>query len=371
MKKTKEEIFRKAQEIHGSRYDYSEAKFDGNGSLKKTSITIICSQHGPFSQIISYHLSGNGCPVCGKLARKLTESEFLSRANRLHFNIYDYSQVKYEGIFKPILIVCKQHGTFIQKPRDHLSGCGCPKCGLLKRDESLRKPLSLFIEQSRATHGNKYDYSLTKYKMGHEKVIILCPIHGAFEQTPNNHRLGSGCPTCYRDSSPDYFIRASQRLHNLKYDYSLVISKIIGPDDLVEILCPKHKSFFQRKRAHLAGQGCPSCTHFHSKPEKDWIVALNNPNIIAPYKLRSPDRKESFNVDGYDSNLKTVYEFYGDFWHGNPLVFDSDKRHPVIKGKTYGQIYKITIQREDRLKALGFSVISMWEFDWKKKKLVA
>ena len=52
------------------------------------------------------------------------------------------------------------------------------------------------ICQFKGKHGNKYDYSKVVYKTTHVKVIIGCPIHGDFEQTPSKHKGGQGCPKC-------------------------------------------------------------------------------------------------------------------------------------------------------------------------------
>lgn len=53
-----------------------------------------------------------------------------------------------------------------------------------------------FIEQATLVHGDKYDYSKAQYKGDKTKIVIICPIHGEFEQIPNNHKSGSGCPRC-------------------------------------------------------------------------------------------------------------------------------------------------------------------------------
>ena len=53
-----------------------------------------------------------------------------------------------------------------------------------------------FVEKARKIHGNKYDYSKVEYKDSHTKVSIICPIHGEFLQTPNNHLNGQQCPFC-------------------------------------------------------------------------------------------------------------------------------------------------------------------------------
>lgn len=53
-----------------------------------------------------------------------------------------------------------------------------------------------FVNRARKVHGNKYDYSKVKYVNSTTKVVITCPIHGDFEQTPANHMRGQGCLCC-------------------------------------------------------------------------------------------------------------------------------------------------------------------------------
>jgi Zn finger protein HypA/HybF involved in hydrogenase expression len=51
-----------------------------------------------------------------------------------------------------------------------------------------------FIEKAKAVHGDRYDYSKTSAIP--TKVEIVCPKHGSFIQSPDNHLKGSGCPKC-------------------------------------------------------------------------------------------------------------------------------------------------------------------------------
>lgn len=60
-----------------------------------------------------------------------------------------------------------------------------------------------FIARSREIHGDKYDYSKVVYIGWDKKVIITCPFHGDFEQTPSHHTSGArGCPMCSNPSRP-------------------------------------------------------------------------------------------------------------------------------------------------------------------------
>lgn len=53
-----------------------------------------------------------------------------------------------------------------------------------------------FIEKANIIHNSTYSYSKTNYIKTSEKVIIVCNIHGDFQQRPNDHLKGRGCPSC-------------------------------------------------------------------------------------------------------------------------------------------------------------------------------
>lgn len=59
---------------------------------------------------------------------------------------------------------------------------------------SVRKTKEQFIADAISVHGDKYDYSNVEYKTNATKVCIICPRHGEFWQTPNDHLRGRGCP---------------------------------------------------------------------------------------------------------------------------------------------------------------------------------
>jgi len=123
-----------------------------------------------------------------------------------------------------------------------------------------------FIEKAVIKHGNKYDYSLVEYKNNSTKIKIVCPNHGVFEQTPNSHLAGSGCPSCVPNKklTKEEFIKRSRKIHGDKYDYSLVEYKNVSSN--IKIICPVHGVFEQKPCKHLAGHGCFSC--YNERPKK-------------------------------------------------------------------------------------------------------
>ena len=61
----------------------------------------------------------------------------------------------------------------------------------------------------------------------------------------------------------------------------------------------------------------------------------------------------------------TIYEFQGDYWHGNPDIYDSNSINKKI-GITFGELYFNTIHKNNILKDKGYNVIEMWENDWRR-----
>jgi hypothetical protein len=80
----------------------------------------------------------------------------------------------------------------LQLPKTHKRGNGCNKCGIDKRTNNKKSNTKDFIIKAKEIHGDKYDYSKSSYTGATNKLIIICKIHGEFEQQPNNHLFGKG-----------------------------------------------------------------------------------------------------------------------------------------------------------------------------------
>ncbi len=197
--------------------------------------------------------------------RKTTE-EFIENAIKTHGDLYDYQYVKYIDSKTKITIVCSKHGKFDQDPSSHLKGHGCSKCKRVKRGT-----VEEFIEKSIKIHGDKYDYSKVVYIARRYKVIIICKIHGEFEQIASNHLIGYGCSECriYKRKSPEKFIEDAREIHGDLYDYSKVV--YINTKSKIKIICKKHGEFDQSPYAHLRSQGCPGCSGRRCKTTEDFI----------------------------------------------------------------------------------------------------
>ena len=273
---TTEIFIERARKVHGEKYDYSKVEYVN----AYTKVCIICPIHGEFWQRPSSHLRGQGCSKCGELKKGKynlgNKSDFIERAKKVHGDKYDYSKVEYIDTKTKVCIICPIHGEFWQRPGSHLSGRGCNLCSKPVYDTES------FIKESKKKHGDKYDYSKVEYIDAKTKVCIICPIHGEFWITPNNHLRGRGCYKCGREVSAlkqslttEEFIKKAKCIHGDKYDYSKVV--YINNHTNVCIVCKEHGEFSQKPIKHLKGQGCPKCNE--SKLETEVRVMLEENGI--------------------------------------------------------------------------------------------
>lgn len=349
-----EQFINKAVKIHGNRYDYSQFIF--NGSRSKG--TIICKEHGPFLQRADAHLIGQNCRKCVIQSYTLTKDEFIRRSIEIHGILYNYSLVDYKNNNTKVVIICIEHGPFEQTPSGHLDGQGCSSCSCNKKLTTKE-----FIKLANIKHNNKYDYTFFIYEGSRSKGTIICPLHGPFIQSAIIHLNSNGCQKCSaltKTSNTDIFITKSIATHGFLYDYSYF--DYINANKKGLIICLNHGGFMQAPRSHLSGQGCPKCIGNISQLETKWLDFLSIPFEYRQQTIQIQNRR--FLVDAYDPITNTIYEFNGDFWHGNPLKYaptDLNKKTHT----TFGELYKKTIDKEEILKTAGFIVISIWESDWK------
>lgn len=366
------EFIEKSNLIHNNKYDYSKSEYV-NG---KTKTIIICKKHGEFKQSPLDHLNGYGCRKCANeqnaIDLKSNTNEFIEKSIKMHGDKYDYTKVNYIDSHEKVIVTCKMHGEFKQSPYSHLSGHGCKKCANEQNANNRRKNIIEFIEKSKLIHNNKYDYFKSNYVNNNTKIIIICREHGEFEQIPSHHLNGRGCPKCaikqnadnFR-SNTDEFIKKSIKIHGDKYDYTKT-NYTYSYEKLI-ITCKIHGEFEQRASEHYKGSGCPKCFKKYSIQQIEWLNFIQTKDNI--YIQHGENSKEyqipntRFKADGYCKETNTIYEYHGDYWHGNPKKFNSNEINKKTKC-TFGELYKKTLQREKRIKDMGFNLITIWESDW-------
>jgi glutaredoxin len=294
-----------------------------------------------------------------------TEKVFIEQAHIIHGGLFDYSLVNYKNSHIPVTIICRKHGPFLQKPYQHLAGYGCKYC----KADNQRLSTQTFIDRCNLLYDNKYDYSLVEYIHNKQKVQIICPQHGHFLRKPNDHLYGVGCPNCktYNKSGKDIFIQKAINTHGDMYDYSLV--EYINSKTPVNIICKKHGVFSQVPDTHINARcGCRKCSRVASKSEQEWLDYVGVPDKPETRQVHKQLGKKHVFFDGFIPETNTVYEFYGDMWHGNLDVLNPADVPFSFLSKTAEQLWNETQLREQLIKQYGYNLVTIWGSEWSKIK---
>lgn len=281
-----------------------------------------------------------------------TYEYYLKLFKEKHGDKYDYSLVNYVKSKQKIDVICKKHGVFQIEPLYHANrGTGCPKCAREYSYNIIKNNKDRFVNKANKIHNNKYDYSLVNYKGFYEKIKIICPEHGLFEQTPESHYKHK-CPKCAIIESgiksrltKEQFIQKANYIHNNKYDYSKTIYEINNKK--IIITCPEHGDFLQKPNDHLSKRGCPKCGNKTIREDKIYSFLYNyNQNIINNKRIL--DGKE---LDIFIPEKNIGIEFDGLYWHSNKF---KDKKYHLLK----------TEQAEKQ----GIQLIHIFEDEWVNKQ---
>lgn len=142
-------------------------------------------------------------------------NDVILKFREIHGDRYDY--FNYKNMRTKMTVRCNECGIiFEQLPSNHIVGRGCINCRNIKYKEFFKCSQEEIIKRFIDVHGNRFDYSKVVYIGMHNKVIIICPIHGEFEQTPSNHLAGRGCQIC-RSSKGELLIRSILEKHNINF----------------------------------------------------------------------------------------------------------------------------------------------------------
>ena len=144
-------FLRKAQESHGTLYDYSKVDYKNTF----TKVEISCKEHGSFWQAPEKHIAGRGCPVCAGKGI-MSADRFKNTAYKRHGDKYDYSLITDDSFYEAAVkvpIICSVHGEFLQQFDNHLQGQGCRKCAKYGFNSGKRGILYVLQEGNRVKVG--------------------------------------------------------------------------------------------------------------------------------------------------------------------------------------------------------------------------
>ncbi len=378
---TEEKIARRKKNLkEGFLYDLTNFEIPEGEANKVT-----CMKHGAFQVTRCDHKrhKSGGCNSCdsenSSARQRMPLSEFINKAMKVHAGKnYDYSKVvEFKNQHQPVLIGCseKGHGYFYQIPSNHIHKTrpqGCPTCGKLRTAKKLALSFDSFLEKANLLHGTNYDYSRTIFSSTKDITEIKCnSCQRLFEQTINDHLSGYGCMNCGIQKTRNANIKLTTELVVEKcrevwgdqYDYSKV--KWESDDSPITIICSKHGEISIDYQNHVGlMRGCRYCGSKRRQKQNDWLdfIGLPNSEKHREVTIRFKSGGYCF-ADGFDSELNVVYEFNGDYFHGNPKKYPADLINR-FSGRTMKEELERTLLKKQKLIESGFLVVDIWESDW-------
>ena len=188
--------------------------------------------------------------------KRKSQKQFIEEVEQKFPNMYDFSKVQYINSKTKVILICKKCGYEWSVTPGNLLNLEheCPKCRRkmgnyytrLKSQKGIE-----FVAKSNLIHKGKYLYDKVNYVNNYTKVTITCPIHGDFEQSPNHHLQGEGCPLCNnictrssKRSKGERIISSILKKHNIRfeeqvpihienYSKSIIVDFVIYKDDKI------------------------------------------------------------------------------------------------------------------------------------------
>lgn len=296
-----------------------------------------------------------------------TLADILSTLSKEVLGQFDFSNAVYRGSSVPIEgILCSTHGSFRQYPAQlrKPQGARCPACANEKRGNDRRMPLDEFVARCQKVHETRgYGYSLVNYRSMHDKIDLVCPMHGSFQIKALKHLYaGQGCAACeneakktrilkYRHLSPAAnkanftasFLDNVRAVHGDKYDYADTV--YIGRRKPITVRCRKHGEFVQQACHHMSGQGCPSCGQ-RSAPEEEVVTFLEGLGVNLTRRDRTIIRPKELDIVLPDQKL--AIEYCGLYWHSE------------AGGKTKAS----HLEKHLLCEAAGYRLITVFDDEW-------
>jgi len=201
--------------------------------------------------------------------------------NKYGHGVFNFNKTIYINNYTDIIVTCKKHGDFITKPKQFR---GCIKCN---KEKITKKYYNKWLLKSSKLYGEKFDYSKVIFKSMSKKVEIICPIHGSFFVTPNNH-IKRNCSKC---ANINRRLKTISRIEeNIKNGYQIT---------------PNYNKF--------------ACKIFDKmSKEKDIFIqhAMNGGELYI--------KELGYWVDGYDKENNTIYEYEPKHFDKNGNLLEKD-----------------------------------------------
>ena len=142
-----------------TKWDYSKTKYKDS----RSKVIIVCQRHGyEFEVYPTQHLKlQKDCLHCKRDKMSL---KFIEKSKSLWGDSLDYSELVYKNNKTDVILICKYHGSFKQRPDNHIFNMnGCPSCNKSKGELMI----SNFLDNNDIEYvfQKKFEKCINKYTL--------------------------------------------------------------------------------------------------------------------------------------------------------------------------------------------------------------
>lgn len=299
----------------------------------------------------------------------LSEQQFITKLGIVTAKVHLVGQ--YVNTSIKTTFGCNNGHVWDATPRNVLyNGAGCPHCS-----KKAKKTTAVFLaELAQLNSVRPIQVNLVpgqSYKSSFSSMLFECNNGHIWTNTPSNIiNSEQTCKACtgYLKKTTLGFIKELSAIRN---DVWVVSGQEYRTSQTkLQFKCVAAHVWTARPIDILLGTGCPDCVNKgYSTKAINWLsdiaksTGLNIRHALNGGEFRIPGTK--FYADGFCEDTNTIYEFYGDAFHGNPEMFHAtDNCHPFDKRIKAGTLFTKTKQREQLLVGLGYNIVTIWETDY-------
>lgn len=287
-----------------------------------------------------------------------------------------FDRALYKNYNTKIEVGCKKCGKYHWVSPESLAQgiAGCPSCSaketaILKKERTKRKVENIIKQLE-----DKFEWVGGEINGTESSIELKCKNCGHIsKRRVGNLKISSVCSNCCCRKTKEDFIKQSIKKYGNRFLYDKVIYKnAVTP---VILGCSKCNRYFNiEPNWHLYSGNCPYCSNGgYSTMAEEFIEGIQKllPKKKITSHLNGKEKyiisgNKKFRVDAYLEN-NIIIEFYGDYFHGNPALYKAEDVNKLLN-KTFGTLYKETLEREEILRGLGYKVIVVWEKDYLNNK---
>lgn len=304
-----------------------------------------------------------GCPICAGNMRRTLEY-VTEKFNSLGLSLLADAYINFKVKMPYECRVCSYTGSKSFAVVD--KGQGCPKCA--NKRASVARRLDIVHARGEFL---KHGLCLldVEYVGAREKMLYRClTCNYVGERSLNSVKCGSSCAAC-----SNWEVWEGNCLLTTHPEISAEWDEDRNGYPSKEVTAGAHKKVWWKCKKCRYGwktlithrthnkSNCPRCAKGPvSKVSQKWLDGLEvgiREHYISELRLT---------VDGFDPKTNTIYEFLGDYWHGNPKIYSASKINTTNK-KPFGALFKETQDRIKLLEVSGYNVIYIWENDFNRE----